>query len=185
MYEIRSEGYTRSYKIDGKQIISIAFYDETGIKVNTQLGWISKIAPYETDINPLVVDKSPVRKLKLNFPKMYADKTVAYANGTVKIGNCYNETGYILYLPYIPSEWTATFDYRVNGGTKSESVIHTNQEKGYTIRTYVREIPITENQEFIQKVRDLIKLAVYDDHAVSDLSIIKNQDKIKEAIKSF
>jgi hypothetical protein len=187
-YEIRNRGCSRRYEIDGKEIISVAFYNEQGIVMQTDHGWLEKCEPnstYQRDVNPLVLDKMPIRKMKADFAAMYALKQPFYTKGKVVRKYWESDIGYILYIPYITNHWSATFEYSDHGASRSEFCRYSHQIEGYKISIYVRDIPLVENAEFIRKVREIFELAVYHKNEISDSSIIENKERIIESIKRF
>lgn len=188
-FTIYRHGSWNYYSIDGKQIISIAFFNEKGIVVQTEQGWLKKggesITSHKTNVNALVIEKEPVRKLKLNFPGLYENKQPAYSLGNILIKGCVHERGYILYLPYIPEDWSVTFEYWTHATEKGEYVRYVHLKEGYVIYVYVRSIPIEDNVNFVKKVRELFELAVYNKNDISDISIIEKRAKITELIEGF
>jgi len=187
-FNIYPHGSWRYYGINGKEIISIAFFNQDGIVVQTEQGWLEKGklgATYTTDVKPLVIEKVPMRKLKPNFPGLYATKQPFYAKGEILIKRCVHENGYILYLPYIPEDWTVTTEYFDYATTRGEFTRYVHKNEGYIISVYQGSIPIEDNVNFVKKVRELFELAVYNKSEISDSSIIKNRAEIIEKIKNF
>jgi hypothetical protein len=133
----------------------------------------------------LVIEKEPIRRIKPDFPGLYKTKQPFYAKGNILIKGCVHESGYILYLPYIPADWSVTFEYWVHATERGEYVRYVHQKEGYVIHVYVRSIPIEDNVNFVKKVRELFELAVYHKNEISDSSIIEKRAKITELIESF
>jgi hypothetical protein len=182
-FPLYNHGFLRTYSIEGKELINIAFFNENEVVVQTGRGWIEKNNPavsYTTDVNPFVLDKVPTRKVKVNFAGMYALKQPFYVKETFDGRN-----GYILYVPFIPGDWTVSTTYTDQATTRSEYTEYDHKKEKYHISVYKGSTPIEDNVNFVNKVRDLFKLAVYHDNDISDMSIIENRETIIDKIKNF
>jgi hypothetical protein len=188
-FTIHRQGSWRYYGIDGKKIISIAFFNRDGIVVQTEQGWLEKggkyITAHKDDVNPLIIEKEPIRKLKPNFQELYDNKQPFYAIGNILIKGCVHENGYILYLPYIPEEWSVSTEYWEHATEKGEYCRYVHKTGGYVIHVYIKSIPIEDNVNFVKKVREIFELAIYNKRDISDSSIIENRKKITELIEGF
>ena len=140
MYPVHTKGASRVYFIDGKEIISVAFFDEHGIVCQTTFGWLETGEPgstYRKDVSALELEKTPKRKLKPEFSEMYIQRQPFIARGEVTIGGTCKNNGYILHLPYQKDDWMIGKKTEINGIYQSEYTIHHNPKTGYIITTFV------------------------------------------------
>lgn len=184
-HSIYNHGSWRYYSIEGKEIVSVAFFNQDGIVVQTRSGWLEKGDPattYRKDVNPLVLERTPMRKIKPNFASLYRERQPFYIHDLQRYSI---PSGYVLYLPFIPEDWTVKTECINQGTVRSKYLVYSHNKEQYYISHFVSSEPIPENVDFVKRVRELFKLAVYQDNAISDLSIIENRAKINELIKNF
>jgi hypothetical protein len=186
-FKVFRHGSWNYYSIDRKEIISIAFFDQEGIVVQTKQGWLQRGDPKYThreDLPLITLEKEPVRKLKIDFQEMYAKKQPFYAIGKY-VCKDYRNDGYILYIPFIPEDWIVTPEHYDHATTREHYNQYVHKKENYIINEYSGSTPIEGNLAFIKNVREIFKLAVYSDNAISDSSIIENREKIIDLIKNF
>lgn len=179
---VKTAGSWNYYRIDGKNIISIAFYDAQGIKVQSRSG-ILETAGYSS-IRQFTLNKPPVRKLKVDLAALYSTRQPFIYNDKTTYAGVTNY-GYVLYIPFEPADWTTEEKFIETGDHADKYVDWANEKIGCNISVYVGSFTINENKEFIDKVRKIAKLFVYEDRAISDTSIIKHRKEIEESIKTF
>jgi hypothetical protein len=186
----------RRYIIDGKEIIGIAFYNREGIVIQTDRGWLERAdrgwleqgnpaSIRRTDVNPLVLVVKPVRKNKVDYPKLYAVGKVFYAKGKIPYNVIMHEVGYILYIPYIPEDWAVKRGYVLHSTTRSEYKSYVHKKEGYVIRVKTGETPIEDNVVFVKRVRELFKLGVLVERDIYDVELIKNREQIITLIRKL
>jgi hypothetical protein len=177
--------FFRPYSLCGKELNNIIYFNENGKVLETGHGWMEKVEPnssVEKDVKRFNILKMPIRKVKPNFSELYAQKQPFYM--TAK-RDYRSETRYDLYVPFIPEEWSTVTETSEWIDHTSEYARHIHRKEGYTIVTWVKNIPIESNVAFIAQVRELFKLGVHSDNNISDHSIISNRVQINEAIKNF
>jgi hypothetical protein len=188
-YKVFRHGSWNYYSIDRKEIVSIAFFNQDGIVVQTEQGWLQRGDPkytYREDLASISLEKEPVRKLKTDFQGMFAKKQPFYVYGKFVSHRCHcHKEGYILFIPFITDDWRVTTENIDHATTREEYTIYVHKKEGYIIYVPNGSTLIEDNITFIRNVRELFKLAVYSDNAISDISIIENRAKIIELIRDF
>jgi hypothetical protein len=182
MYFIRAKcNFFRPYFIDGIELADIKFFDKNRVVLTVGRGWLE--GTDGKDLNPFIVDKSPVKKRKVQFDKMYADGQPFYIKEQI-IHRC-EKVGYVLYVPYIPSEWSSVDESIVHATTRSFHRIHANNKQPFTVREYLRTEDIEDNVNFVEKVKKLWTLMTVSDSHLNEYTILQNRDQIIAEIKAF
>jgi hypothetical protein len=188
MYPVHTKGASRVYSIDGKEIISVAFFDEHGIVAQTTFGWLETGDPdstYRKDVEALELEKTPKRKLKPEFSEMYIQQQPFIARGEVAIGGTVKNTGYILYLPYLKDDWMVGKQTEISGIYQSEYIIYHNPKNGYIITTYNGGKQIKENVDFVERIAILLKPMGIRENTLNSIYIIENRQEIEKLIRDF
>jgi hypothetical protein len=182
MYQIFAHSqFFRPYFIGDIELSNIVFFDTMGEVIPTGHGWLD--GTNKKDLNPFTIEKTPVKKRKAQFEKMYADNQPFYMKTIPE--DRYHPKNHTLYVPYNPSDWETTdeiFEYQAR---RVFYKIHTNKSQPFFIKEFIRAEDIVENVEFIKKVIAIGKLMTYSESNLSEGCILENRDKIIAAIKAF
>jgi len=188
MYPVYTKGASRVYTIDGKEIISVAFFDEQGIQCQTKFGWLEIGEPnstYRKDVSALELEKTPVRKLKPDYSDMYIQRQPFISKGVVTLGGGAKNTGYILYLPFLKDNWMCGKKTEESGIHQSEYMIYHNPTTGYIITTFIGSKPVQENVDFVKRIAVLLKPMGIREDTLNSIYLIENRKEIEQLIKDF
>lgn len=188
MYPVHNYGTKRSYSIDGKEIISVAFFDEQGIQCQTTFGWLETGTPDTSkikDVTALELEKTPKRKLNPDFKEMYIQRQPFIAKGTVMLGAGATNEGYLLYLPYLKDDWMVGKTTEINGIYQSEYMIYHNPKTGYIITTHICEKLVDENVKFVERIAVLLKPMGIRKDTLNSIYLIENRQEIEQLIRDF
>jgi hypothetical protein len=172
----------RPYHVGKYELNNIVFYNENGTVVLTsQRGWLT--GNDQKDLPKFDMEKTPVLKRKVDFGKMFADKQTFI----MKSPNEYHwdTNKYTLFIPFTETDWKThpkSIDFPT---TRDIYTVFTNKTQNFRIEKFEKTEIISENKEFVDKVKKIGDLMGPSCSGLSEYSIMKNKEQIIAAIKAF